>query len=130
MHWHSVFRSNIRLAEQYRRVRVFLTGDGAHVHPPMGAQGLHTGIQDAWNLDWKMGQVLAGAPDALLDSYEAERRPIAATVLGLSTAKYAAADPARWPYRPDRGDRSSGHDHARGGVDDPSATMSGAAGWL
>jgi 2-polyprenyl-6-methoxyphenol hydroxylase-like FAD-dependent oxidoreductase len=88
--WTSVFRPNIRLADQYRQGRVFLAGDAAHVHTPMGAQGLNTGIQDAYNLGWKIGQVLAGAPDSLLDSYEEERRPIAAGVLGLSTAKYEA----------------------------------------
>ncbi|MCP3707731.1 FAD-dependent oxidoreductase [Paraburkholderia sp. CNPSo 3274] len=88
--WKTVFRPNIRLAENYRLGRVFLAGDAAHVHTPMGAQGLNTGIQDAYNLGWKLGQVLAGAPDALLDSYEDERRPIAARVLGLSTATYEA----------------------------------------
>lgn len=88
--WKTVFRPNIRLAESYRVGRVFLAGDAAHVHTPMGAQGLNTGIQDAYNLGWKLGQVLAGAPDALLDTYEEERRPIAARVLGMSTAKYKA----------------------------------------
>jgi hypothetical protein len=88
--WKTVFRPNIRLAERYRQGRVFLAGDAAHVHTPMGAQGLNTGIQDAYNLGWKLGQALAGAPGALLDSYEEERRPIAARVLGLSTAKYEA----------------------------------------
>jgi 2-polyprenyl-6-methoxyphenol hydroxylase-like FAD-dependent oxidoreductase len=87
--WTSVFRPNIRLAENYRRARVFLAGDAAHVHPPTGAQGLNTGVQDAYNLGWKLGQVLAGAPQELLDTYEAERQPIAAAVLGLSTKKYA-----------------------------------------
>ncbi|MEV4145487.1 FAD-dependent oxidoreductase [Amycolatopsis sp. NPDC049691] len=86
--WRSVFRPNIRLAEAYRRGRVFLAGDAAHVHTPAGAQGLNTGIQDAYNLGWKLGQVLAGADPRLLDSYEAERLPIAAGVLGLSTKKY------------------------------------------
>lgn len=95
--WRSVFRPNIRLASNYRRGRVFLAGDAAHVHTPAGAQGLNTGIQDAYNLGWKLGQVLAGADEALLDSYEAERQPIAAGVLGLSTKKYEAIgklDPA------------------------------------
>ncbi|MEQ0565230.1 FAD-dependent oxidoreductase [Amycolatopsis sp. NEAU-NG30] len=87
--WRSVFRPNIRLAEAYRRGRVFLAGDAAHVHTPAGAQGLNTGIQDAYNLGWKLAQVLAGADPWLLDSYEAERLPIAAGVLGLSTKKYA-----------------------------------------
>ena len=86
--WKSVFRPNIRLAEHYRDGRVFLAGDAAHVHTPAGAQGLNTGVQDAYNLGWKLGQVLAGADKSLLDSYEAERQPIAANVLGLSTKKY------------------------------------------
>ncbi|VVJ17600.1 Putative monooxygenase STM1546 [Amycolatopsis camponoti] len=95
--WRSVFRPNIRLAEAYRGGRVFLAGDAAHVHTPAGAQGLNTGIQDAYNLGWKLAQVLAGADPRLLDSYEAERLPIAAGVLGLSTAKYeglAKLDPS------------------------------------
>ncbi|ATB43315.1 putative monooxygenase [Cystobacter fuscus] len=83
--WLSVFRTNIRLAERYRVGRVLLAGDAAHVHPPDGGQGLNTGIQDAYNLGWKLGEVLAGAPEALLDTYEEERLPIAAGVLGLST---------------------------------------------
>lgn len=95
--WRSVFRPNIRLASSYRIGRILVAGDAAHVHTPAGAQGLNTGIQDAYNLGWKLGQVLAGADDALLDSYEAERQPIAAGVLGLSTKKYDAIgklDPA------------------------------------
>lgn len=88
--WQSVFRPNIRLASHYRRGSVFVAGDAAHVHTPAGAQGLNTGIGDAYNLGWKLGQVLAGAPDALLDTYETERQPIAAAVLGLSTEKYQA----------------------------------------
>lgn len=95
--WSSVFRPNIRLAEKYRTGRVFLAGDAAHVHPPAGAQGLNTGLQDAYNLGWKLGQVLAGAPESLLDTYEAERQPIAAGVLGLATKKYdglAKLDPS------------------------------------
>ncbi|MEV0672531.1 FAD-dependent monooxygenase [Mycobacterium sp. NPDC050441] len=86
--WQSVFRPNIRLAKNYRRGRVLLAGDAAHVHTPAGAQGLNTGIGDAYNMGWKLGQVLAGADDRLLDTYEQERQPIAAGVLGLSTKKY------------------------------------------
>jgi 2-polyprenyl-6-methoxyphenol hydroxylase-like FAD-dependent oxidoreductase len=89
--WTSVFRPNIRLAEHYREGRIFVAGDAAHVHTPMGAQGLNTGVQDAYNLGWKLAQVIAGAPDALLDTYEAERQPVAASVLGRSTKKYEAA---------------------------------------
>ncbi len=97
VHWQSVFRPNIRLAEHYGRGRVFLVGDAAHVHTPAGAQGLNTGMQDGYNLAWKLGQVLAGADPALLDTYEAERQPIAAGVLGLSTEKWggiAKLDPS------------------------------------
>ena len=95
--WKSVYRPNIRLVERYRVGRVLLSGDAAHVHTPAGAQGLNTGLQDAYNLGWKLGQVLAGAPDTLLDTYEAERLPIAAAVLKLSTKKYqgiSKLDPA------------------------------------
>ncbi|NEA31105.1 FAD-dependent monooxygenase [Streptomyces sp. SID13031] len=90
--WTSVFRPNIRIVEHYRAGRVFVAGDAAHVHTPAGAQGLNTGVQDAYNLGWKLGQVIAGAPDSLLDSYEAERRPVAARVLGRSTELYAGLD--------------------------------------
>ncbi|MBD8841275.1 FAD-dependent monooxygenase [Paenibacillus sp. FSL K6-4396] len=93
--WSSVFRPNVRLAEHYRSDRVFLAGDAAHVHTPAGAQGLNTGVQDAYNLGWKIGQVIAGAPDRLLDSYEAERQPIAARVLGKSSELYAKLDNKR-----------------------------------
>lgn len=97
LRWTSVFRPNIRMVGDYRRGRVFLAGDAAHVHTPAGAQGLNTGIQDAYNLGWKLAQVLAGADPALLDTYQAERLPIAAAVLALSTKKYdgiAKLDPA------------------------------------
>jgi 2-polyprenyl-6-methoxyphenol hydroxylase-like FAD-dependent oxidoreductase len=86
--WKSVFRPNIRLADAFRKGPVLLAGDAAHAHTPAGAQGLNTGVQDSYNLGWKPAQVLAGAPADLLDTYEAERQPIAAGVLGLSTRKY------------------------------------------
>jgi 2-polyprenyl-6-methoxyphenol hydroxylase-like FAD-dependent oxidoreductase len=82
--WASAFLMSARLADRYRQGRVFLAGDAAHVHPPTGGQGLNTSLQDAYNLGWKLAAVLDGARAALLDSYEAERRPIAASVLGLS----------------------------------------------
>jgi 2-polyprenyl-6-methoxyphenol hydroxylase-like FAD-dependent oxidoreductase len=82
--WASAYSMNARLADRYRVGRVFLAGDAAHIHPPTGGQGLNTSLQDAYNLGWKLAAVLDGAPDALLDSYEAERRPVAAEVLGLS----------------------------------------------
>jgi 2-polyprenyl-6-methoxyphenol hydroxylase-like FAD-dependent oxidoreductase len=89
--WASVYGLNARLADRYRVGRVLLAGDAAHVHPPTGGQGLNTSIQDAYNLGWKLAAVLAGAPEGLIDSYEAERRPIAAGVLGLSTDLLAKA---------------------------------------
>jgi 2-polyprenyl-6-methoxyphenol hydroxylase-like FAD-dependent oxidoreductase len=89
--WASAFNMNARLADRYRIGRVFLAGDAAHIHPPTGGQGLNTSVQDAYNLGWKLAAVLAGAPDALLDSYEAERRPIAAQMLGLATSLLDAA---------------------------------------
>ncbi|WP_329584193.1 FAD-dependent monooxygenase [Kitasatospora sp. NBC_01250] len=89
--WASDFRPRAALADRYRAGRVLLAGDAAHVHSPAGGQGLNTGVQDAYNLGWKLGQVLRhGAPDSLLDSYESERRPVAADVLGLSTRLHRA----------------------------------------
>ncbi|MEA1652571.1 FAD-dependent oxidoreductase [Nitrospirillum sp. BR 11164] len=82
--WLSTLRVNLRLADRYRVGRVFIAGDAAHVHPPTGGQGLNTSVQDAYNLGWKLAAALRGAPDGLLDTYEAERRPVAAHVLGLS----------------------------------------------
>lgn len=83
--WASAYSMNARLADQYRIGQVFLVGDAAHIHPPTGGQGLNTSVQDAYNLGWKLAAVAHGAPDTLLDSYEEERRPVAAAVLGLST---------------------------------------------
>lgn len=83
--WASAFKMNARLADRYRSGRVILVGDAAHVHPPTGGQGLNTSLQDAYNLGWKLAAVLGGAPETLLDSYEEERRPVAAEMLGLST---------------------------------------------
>ncbi|MEU2282203.1 FAD-dependent oxidoreductase [Streptomyces sp. NPDC013178] len=85
--WASDFRPRAALADRFRCGRVFLTGDAAHVHSPAGGQGLNTSVQDAYNLGWKLGAVLRhGADAALLDTYEEERRPVAAHMLGLSTS--------------------------------------------
>lgn len=89
--WTTLWRANVRLADHYRDGRVLLAGDAAHVHSPAGGQGMNTGIQDAANLGWKLAAVTRGASVALLDSYEAERRPIAAAVLGLSDQRLAQA---------------------------------------
>lgn len=83
--WLSLYRANVRMASRFRVGRVFLAGDAAHVHSPAGGQGMNTGIQDAYNLGWKLNSVLKGAPEALLDTYEEERLPVAAHVLGIST---------------------------------------------
>ncbi|MDN3293492.1 FAD-dependent monooxygenase [Streptomyces ficellus] len=89
--WVSGYRPRTALAERFREGRVLLAGDAAHVHPPGGGQGLNIGVQDAYNLGWKLGQVIRHhAPPALLDSYEAERQPAAAAVLELSTRLYRA----------------------------------------
>lgn len=89
--WASAYNMNARLADRYRVGRVFLVGDAAHIHPPTGGQGLNTSVQDAWNLGWKLGAVLHGAPDALLETYEEERRPVAEGMLKLSTRLLDAA---------------------------------------
>ncbi|MBB4685420.1 FAD-dependent oxidoreductase [Amycolatopsis jiangsuensis] len=85
--WSSLWRANIRLADRFRAGRVFLAGDAAHIHSPAGGQGMNTGIQDAYNLGWKIAAVANGAPPALLDSYETERQPVAAGVLTLSNSR-------------------------------------------
>jgi len=79
--WKSRFHCEERQVAQYRHGRVFLAGDAAHVHSPMGGQGMNTGIQDAANLAWKIDAALGGAPDTILDSYHDERHPIGKRVL-------------------------------------------------
>ncbi|MGC5171797.1 rifampin monooxygenase [Microbacterium sp. DT81.1] len=86
--WLSRFTDATRLAERYRTGRVLLAGDAAHVHPPLGGQGLNLGIQDAFNLGWKLAAAVNGwAPQGLLDTYDAERRPVAADVLNTTRAQ-------------------------------------------
>ncbi|HXV39904.1 MAG TPA: FAD-dependent monooxygenase [Steroidobacteraceae bacterium] len=83
--WFSTYRIHHRVTERFRSGRCFLLGDAAHVHSPMGAQGMNTGLQDAYNLAWKLALVVNGqAGDALLDSYEAERLPVAQRLLGTT----------------------------------------------
>lgn len=89
-HWISRFTDMTRQAEAYRKGRVLLAGDAAHVHYPVGGQGLGTGVQDAVNLGWKLAQVVKGtSPDALLDTYHAERHPVGARVLQNTMAQTA-----------------------------------------
>ncbi|MEU3028396.1 rifampin monooxygenase [Streptomyces incarnatus] len=86
--WLSRFGDGTRQAERYRVGRVLLAGDAAHVHPPMGGQGLNLGVQDAFNLGWKLAAEIAGwAPQGLLDTYERERHPVAADVLDNTRAQ-------------------------------------------
>jgi 2-polyprenyl-6-methoxyphenol hydroxylase-like FAD-dependent oxidoreductase len=86
--WTSRFGDATRLAERYRDGRVLLAGDAAHIHPPIGGQGLNLGVQDAVNLGWKLAaQVRGWAPESLLDTYEAERRPVAEEVLDNTRAQ-------------------------------------------
>ncbi|XVS60586.1 rifampin monooxygenase [Actinosynnema sp. CA-299493] len=92
--WLSRFGDATRQAERYRTGRVLLAGDAAHVHPPVGGQGLNLGVQDAFNLGWKLAaQVNGWAPDALLDSYHAERHPVAAAVLDNTRAQMQLMSP-------------------------------------
>lgn len=83
--WLSLYRANVRMVDRYRVGRVFLAGDAAHVHSPAGGQGMNTGIQDAYNLGWKLASVLGGTRDQFLDTYEEERLPVAAWMLGVTT---------------------------------------------
>ena len=88
--WISRFTDMTRQAATYRAGRVLLAGDAAHVHSPVGGQGLNTGVQDAVNLGWKLAQVVHGtAPESLLDTYHAERHPVAARVLRNTMAQVA-----------------------------------------
>ena len=98
--WLSRFSDATRLAERYRVGRILLAGDAAHVHPPLGGQGLNLGLQDAFNLGWKLAAEVNGwAPDGLLDSYGAERHPVAEDVLTTTRAQseLVSPSPARRP---------------------------------
>ncbi|MFE0649899.1 rifampin monooxygenase [Streptomyces sp. NPDC059534] len=86
--WLSRFGDATRQAERYRAGRVLLAGDAAHIHPPTGGQGLNLGVQDAFNLGWKLAAEVNGwAPEGLLDSYHAERHPVGAAVLDNTRAQ-------------------------------------------
>jgi FAD binding domain-containing protein/aromatic ring hydroxylase-like protein len=88
--WITRFTDTTRQAAAYRKGRVLLAGDAAHVHSPVGGQGLNTGVQDAVNLGWKLAQVVKGiSPERLLDTYHAERHPVGARVLRTTMAQVA-----------------------------------------
>lgn len=89
--WSSRYRVHHRVARSFRRGRVFLAGDAGHIHSPVGAQGMNTGLQDAQNLVCAIADVLSGrAPEASLDRYEAERRPVALTLVRTTDRVFAA----------------------------------------
>jgi 2-polyprenyl-6-methoxyphenol hydroxylase-like FAD-dependent oxidoreductase len=89
-HWVTRYRVHSRTVPRYREGRVFLVGDAAHVHSPAGAQGMNTGIQDAYNLGWKLAFVELGiADDSLLDSYQAERHPVGVQLLKTTDRLFA-----------------------------------------
>ncbi|MFH8385049.1 FAD-dependent monooxygenase [Kitasatospora sp. NPDC018058] len=88
--WSTVWRPTVRVVERYRDGRVLLAGDAAHCQSAAGGQGLNTGVQDAHNLGWKLAAVLRGAPEALLDSYQEERLPIARASLAATSAHHKA----------------------------------------
>ena len=88
--WISRFTDESRLAECYRKGRIFLAGDAAHINPPMGGQGMNVGIQDAMNLGWKLASVIHGsASDEILDSYQSERRPVGEALQRDTLAQFA-----------------------------------------
>ena len=88
----SSFTDATRQAASYRKGRILLAGDAAHIHPPLGGKGLNLGVQDAFNLGWKLAQVVKGiAPDALLDTYHTERHPVAARALKETMAHVAVS---------------------------------------
>jgi 3-(3-hydroxy-phenyl)propionate hydroxylase len=92
--WASRFTDNTRQAASYRNGRILLAGDAAHVHPPLGGQGLNTGVQDAVNLGWKLAQVVKmTSPESLLDTYHDERHPVGAQVLQNTMAQVALTSP-------------------------------------
>src|ERR1700746_2964060 len=92
--WISRFTDMTRQAANYRDRRVLLAGDAAHVHPPLGGQGLNIGVQDAVNLGWKLAQVIKRiSPESLLDTYHTERHPVASRVLRNTMAEVALRRP-------------------------------------
>lgn len=93
--WSSVWRANVRSVDRFRQGRILLAGDAAHIHSPAGGQGMNTGIQDARNLGWKLAAVTKGGRPGLLDTYDEERLPVAASVLELSDAMLKQAVAAR-----------------------------------
>ncbi len=98
--WFSTYRIHHRRAARFRDRRCFLLGDAAHIHSPVGAQGMNTGLQDAYNLGWKLALVTSGRADAgLLDSYAIEREPVAERLLGTTDRAFSVVVSDRWLAR-------------------------------
>jgi FAD binding domain len=96
-HWFSTYRIHHRCTERFRDRRCFLLGDAAHIHSPMGGQGMNTGLQDAYNLAWKLALVITNrADEALLDTYEAERRPFAQQLLATTDRAFRVVVSENW----------------------------------
>jgi 2-polyprenyl-6-methoxyphenol hydroxylase-like FAD-dependent oxidoreductase len=96
--WFSTYHVHHRCAERFRDRRCFLLGDAAHIHSPVGAQGMNTGLQDAYNLAWKLALVISGrAGEGLLDSYETERIPVAKRLLATTDRAFTFLISERWP---------------------------------
>jgi len=131
MRWSSIFRISMRLAAHYRSGNVFIAGDSAHIHPPTGGQGMNTGIQDAYNLAWKLALVVRGAAkESLLDSYEPERHAVGAEVVARTTAVTMAL--TREPSREARLANTQVLVNYRGiaGTESPAPDGAGSAGPL
>jgi 2-polyprenyl-6-methoxyphenol hydroxylase-like FAD-dependent oxidoreductase len=95
--WFSTYRIHHRSASRFRHGRCFVLGDAAHIHSPVGAQGMNTGLQDAYNLGWKLAAVTQGRADAaLLDSYEAERLPVAQRLLATTDRAFRVVVSDSW----------------------------------
>ncbi len=113
LHLATRYTDNARQATTYRKGRVLLAGDAAHVHSPLGGQGMNLGIGDAMNLGWKLAATIQGwAPDGLLDTYTAERHPIGAWALDWTRAQIAIMRPG--PHRPCYSEGSAGSDRHAG----------------
>jgi len=93
--WQSRYGHQTRMVDRYRVGRVFIAGDAAHIHPPSGAQGLNTGMQDAFNLGWKLVSAIRTRDEGILDTYEAERLPIAAAMLNLTREMHSTVSKSR-----------------------------------
>ena len=100
MNWFSTYHVHHRVADQFRKGRAFLLGDAAHIHSPVGGQGMNTGIGDAVNLAWKLAAVLQGRADAVaLDTYEPERIAFARRLVATTDRAFTVSNESRPPSR-------------------------------